>query len=282
MQISRVHIHPQLTSQHEQALLSYLNSVRNLSPAQWLILFEAVELLHQSTFVIDGITYTFRQFYNQFIDTPFADTFINQFIRLTELEEADVLQAAFAKKIVVLLQGISGFSAQQKTTRLLMVYCLYWWGAFARGYIFEQKVFRDLVESDIEFVAHDITNRQERFSPYDIVVAGMRGDIKYTTYFLAMERQIGPVTDFFITRAYDASQRKWRMVVAMRNDVWQRLDGETIPTSRENLASVLPQAASITIGNEQLIVIEYDDWKERVRRHIKSKGEKQDESTNIR
>ncbi len=81
---------------------------------------------------------------------------------------------------------------------------------------------------------------------------------------------------------YDASQREWRMVVAIQNDVWQQLDGETTPTSRENLALVLPQAASITVGNEQLIVIEYDDWKDRVRRYIQSKGENQDESTDIR
>ncbi len=81
---------------------------------------------------------------------------------------------------------------------------------------------------------------------------------------------------------YDASQREWRMVVAIQNDVWQQLDGETTPTSREDLALVLPQAASITVGNKQLIVIEYDDWKERVRRYIQSKGENQDESTDIR
>lgn len=32
---------------------------------------------------------------------------------------------------------------------------------------------------------------------------------------------------------------------------------------------------------EQLIVIEYDDWKDRARRHIQSKGANKNESTDI-
>jgi hypothetical protein len=271
LQLSRIEIHSQLTSQHEHVLLGYLHSTRNLPPAQWLILFEAVEHLGLSTLVIDATAYTFRQFYNQFIDAQFADTFIGQLVQLTELKEATVLQASIARQIVAFLQGLSGFSLQQKACRLFMVYCLYWWGAFARGYIFEQEIFEDLAESGIEYVPHDITDRQGRFSPYDLVIAGLRGDVKYTTYFLAQDGLPGFRADFFITRAYDTLKREWRKVVAIRHEVWQNFNGETTPSSREGFVSILPQAASITVQNEQLIVVEYDDWKNRIRRHIQSR-----------
>ena len=273
MQLSSIRIQPQLAPTHEQALLNYLDSTRSLSSADWSALFDAVELLDQSTLFIDRITYTFRQFYNQFIDKRFADSFITQLVQLTDLEKATVLQASVAQQIMTFLQGLSGFSPQQKTHRLLMVYCLYWWAAFARGYIFEQEVLRDLTENEIEFAAHDITIRQERFSAYDLVVAELRGDIKSTTYFLTKNRRIVSATDFFITRAYSRLEHKWRMVVVMRNHVWRQLNGDTIPTSLNDLTSVLPQAASIEIGNEQLIITEYDDWKDRIRHNIQSKGE---------
>jgi len=44
-------------------------------------------------------------------------------------------------------------------------YCLYWWSAFARGYIFALMAFRDMKVSGIKFTGHDISNRAERFSP---------------------------------------------------------------------------------------------------------------------
>jgi hypothetical protein len=59
----------------------------------------------------------------------------------------------------------------------LIIYCLAEWGAFARGYLFETMILRELQSSGILTQAHHPV--MERFSPYDLYVLGLGyGDIK--------------------------------------------------------------------------------------------------------
>ena len=68
---------------------------------------------------------------------------------------------------------------------LLQGYCLYWWQSFARGYAFEVYIMQDLTADGIQFQMHDVRNWVERYSPADLVVLDLLGDIKTSIYFHA-------------------------------------------------------------------------------------------------
>jgi len=133
------------------------------------------------------------------------------------------------------------------------------------------RLFRDLEASGITCAAHDVTDRWERLSPYDLIVLDLRGDIKYTTYFISAET-IGELTsDFFVTRIYDARNNKWIRVIVMTMGAWRRIDGETEPTALDEMASALSGPAVLEVGTRELIVMDYEAWKARVRA-IQEKG----------
>lgn len=116
-----------------------------------------------------------------------------------------------------------------------------------------------------------MTDRWERLSPYDLIVLDLRGDIKYTTYFISAET-IGELTsDFFVTRIYDARNNKWIRVIVMTMGAWRRIDGETEPTALDEMASALSGPAVLEVGTRELIVMDYEAWKARVRA-IQEKG----------
>jgi hypothetical protein len=55
--------------------------------------------------------------------------------------------------------------------------------------------------------------------------------------------------------------------------MWQTIDGETLLVLLERVADTLPQAARIVHQGVELTVIEYETWKEKVkRRQGKSSG----------
>ncbi len=56
------------------------------------------------------------------------------------------------------------------------------------------------------------------------------------------------------------------LVVMMRQPMWNTIDGDTILTTVEALAEVLPAAARIRIGDAEVIVTDYELWKRLVRR----------------
>ena len=206
------------------------------------------------------------------MDKRFADPFLEALTETQDLEkDALTLQASAARRIGRFLDGSPDFSRRDPKCQLLLVYCLYWWSAFARGYIFEVSIFRDLEASGIAYVAHDVTDRWERFSPYDLIVLDLRGDIKYTTYFISAET-IGELTsDFFVTRLYDTRDNTWIKGIVMTVEAWRRIDGETEPTTLDEMASALPGPASIEVGLRRLIVMDYEAWKVRIRA-IQKKG----------
>jgi hypothetical protein len=145
--------------------------------------------------------------------------------------DAPRLQAATARQIVQWVQQ-EFYQTGQAESRLLLTFCLYWWAAFSLNYTFEVEIFRDLRAAGVEFACHDITNRAERLSAFDLTVMGMCGDVKYSTYFLTLEEARTTEVDFFITRLYNEVNGRWLRVVFLIPAAWAAIDGETTKTGR--------------------------------------------------
>jgi hypothetical protein len=255
-----------LERRHQQALLQYLAGESKLSSADWLDLMEAIDVLAKSRVLLDDQALTFAQFYSEWVDRRYADEFLRTIVRIEDLEQAALTQqASVARQLVQGLNQTAGFDRRDMACQFLLVYCLFWWHAFARGYLFEVRIFRDLTASGIEFAGHDITDRTARQSPYDLVVSGMRGDIKSSTYFLSAETLGRLQSDFFITRAYHSTTREWVTIAVLRPEMWRRIDGETQAGTVQELSALLPTPVRIQIGAHQLVVILHEEWKRRIR-----------------
>jgi hypothetical protein len=268
MILNAIKLNPQLHQEHQRVLLRYLRDERTLSHHDWAMLSEAVDALSESRIMVDAEEQTFRQFYNEQIDAPFADSFLAQLLALADVEEEGRrAQAAIAQTIGRLLDRAEGFSRDDDHCRLLLIYCLYWWAAFARGYIFEVVVFRDLAASGIQFVAHNLARRDERFSRYDLLLLELRGDIKHTTYFLTAERLSLLDSDFFITRWYLG--REWLRVAILRETAWDIFSLPPCSDQRQigaldEVARTLPLTCAFFIDSALLTTLGYDQWKQRV------------------
>ena len=126
-------------------------------------------------------------------------------------------------------------------------------------------IFADLREAGIEFAAHDLLKREERRSPYDLMVLGRKGDVKFSTYFLHLARSFPLRHDFYITRLYAVSRRMWQDVVLLRPEVWAELDGETQATALEYTLNIFPTAAEVQLRGAPYIAVDYALWKDRVK-----------------
>jgi hypothetical protein len=69
------------------------------------------------------------------------------------------------------------------------------------------------------------------------------------------------------------------MVVFMQQDMWDVINGETLLVLLSEIADTLPQAARIVHEGLGLTVIDYETWKEKVRRQ-QEKDSKNDEPVN--
>lgn len=253
-----------LLSEHDAALSEYLRGAGRLTRAQWQSLREAIDLMAHSIVTFQERDYTFTRFYETFIDQQFAESFLQALVVTSDVaQDAPRLQAATARQIVQWVQQQDFYQKGQIESRWLLTFCLYWWSAFAVGYAFEVEIFRDLRAEGIQFFAHDITNREERLSPFDLTVLGLRGDVKYSTWFLTVENARLAGLDFFITRLYDESGAGWLRVVLL-TPLAQKLIGDaTTPATAMETVPELP--ATVTAGAAQLRLIRYEDWKARVR-----------------
>ena len=182
--------------------------------------------------------------------------------------DAPRLQAATARQIVQWMQQQGFYQKGQAESRWLLIFCLYWWSAFALGYAFEVEIFRDLQAAGVEFFGHDITNREERLSPFDLTVMGLRGDVKYSTWFLTVENARTEGLDFFITQLYDENGAHWLRVVLLTPVARQLIGGVTVPASSAEPLPALPSAIAA-----QLALVRYDEWKACVRTLQTPKGD---------
>lgn len=79
--------------------------------------------------------------------------------------------------------------------------------------------------------------------------------------------------DFFITRAWLPNQRSRILVVFLQELTWDEIDGETLFTQLSMLETVLPKPARIAYHSGELVVSEYEFWKEKMRQYQIDRGE---------
>jgi hypothetical protein len=252
-----------------QIVLAYLTRGHNFGRDEWRQAIIAFDRLKHAVVVTSNKMLPFPLIYRQHIEEPYANRFIQSLYQAASIEQSGTkLWATIASQIAGDLTQAHLFQPGLPATRLLLAYCLYWWRSFTLGYALEIEIQRDLQESAIEFEAHDLLQREERLSPYDILVSGFKGDIKTSVYFLQAVRSQNLAHDFYITKI--AGPEKARiMVVFMQQDMWHSINGETLLLLLEEVAQTLPQAVRIKHEGLELTVIDYEFWKEKIRGYQK-------------
>jgi hypothetical protein len=263
--VMRVELGSNLTGEHQSLVRRYLGEAERFSLAEWVTLLEAFTRLGDSTVWLGEAPSSFQAFYDDFVDQAYSDGFIADLVAETDLVvRAPVIQASYARRIYQPLRREPLALGGTPETECLLSYCLYWWASFARGCAFELEIFRDLEAAGIHFVAHDLRLREQRFSPSDLVVLGMTGDVKNTTYFLYVARSFPLTCDFYITRLYDAGVRRYVRIVILTAETWRRLDGETVSSDLAQAVQLLPRVVGVTFLGYDLVVADYEQWKQKV------------------
>ncbi len=271
-----IRLSAQLTAAHQTAILKYLRSPGTLSQSEWVTALAAFDALSSCLVLHEGKSQTFAQFYQEFFDRPYSSALITELLALDDVEGAGTqLAGKMGKQAAANLTSVGLQEPMNEAQRLLLAYCLYWWNAFAKGYITEITIFRDLQQSGIVFQAHDLRRLTERYSPDDLTISGLRGDIKSSTYFLHTARHYPLKHDFYIAALFDSKSRQRRRVVIMPVVAWGKIDGDTMAADLEQAAALLPQPVAVTIKGQRLIVVEYNLWKEKIRAFQK-RGETND------
>jgi hypothetical protein len=129
----------------------------------------------------------------------------------------------------------------------------------------------------VSFTAHDLHLRLERFTPYDLIVLGFRGDVKTSTYFLSLTGGVLE-NDFYITRLWLSEARSRTLIVFLKTLMWDEIDGETLLVAWRELELCLPQPARIAHRGGELVVSDYGVWKEKMRAY-QAQQEVRDERT---
>ena len=258
---------PAYTFEHEQLTLRYLRLGRlALTFAEWKVLFTAFDLLHQAVVEVKQGSMSFRTIYQEQVDRPFADRYIDALLQLVNITQGqDALRAQFARQIWDRLQEASFYDSEVPAGNLLVAYCLYFWESFAMGYAFEVEIFRDLRASGIDFSAHDIRDRRARLSAYDLVVLNLYGDIKNTLYFLQVRRSQHLQHDFYITRFYEG-QRRYTLIVMVQLAVWETIDGDTINGLLYEATKQFPRPVQVALDTGSVVVVDYAIWKAKILR----------------
>lgn len=174
-----------------------------LQKEQWRQLREVMIILARSHVTFTGNTRTFGRFYYEEVDTPHAELFLLRLLTCENVERDGArIQAEIARAIVEYFQNQGFFQPGIVETYYLLAFCLYRWWNFARGYIFEVSIFRDLEQSGIVFAAHDLSRSGERYSDCDLIMLGLKGDIKRSLYFLDDLASTPLAHDFYLTRLF--------------------------------------------------------------------------------
>jgi hypothetical protein len=177
--------------------------------------------------------------------------------------EGAALWARYARRIVQEVAQRGWRRSEIPETRLLLAHLLYWWGAFARGYALEVEVFRDLERSGVAFTAHDLRDRQQRFSPSDLTVLGMAGDIKTSVYFVQAATAL--VHDFYLVRLV-VQEQEYTLVAMLQPEAWDQINGDTVRGELTALVQHFPAPVGIIHHGHRLVVLDYNAWKSRVLR----------------
>jgi len=261
-----IELAPGLTAEDRGALRKYLADPYRLSDAEWQRVRTAIDLLARSTIVFSERRYTVKQFYAVFINGTYARPYLRQLAE-TDAPERDGprLQAETARKILAWLH-LSGLTPSAiPGAEYPIIYCLYQWASFGRGYLFERTVIQDLRAAGIVLAAHAPEHGRERYTTGDLSIAGIGdGDIKSSLYFL--EDLADPRAAFYITRLYDADSHAVRQVVFMTPEAWRQVDGEPRPASIAQAARHFPLPVLVEAAGRSWVVVEYAVWKDRILR----------------
>ena len=188
------------------------------------------------------------------------------------VEESPQITARFARQIRNVLEEEGLLMRDAPFSVLLQGYCLYWWQSFSRGYAFEVYIMRDLKAANIEFQMHDIRSQRGRLSPADLIVLDLLGDIKTSVYFLQWQSRGELPNDFYITRLYEKG-REITLVVFQKPHAWDVLNGgNTIPGTLKTILDLLPSPIEIEQRGIMLVVVDYETWKQMVRKKQSGQG----------
>ncbi len=265
-QITRIILPARLADDQQRLLIKYLRLPRSLSREEWARALAAFDLLHEGRVQWGDETMTLQQFYLRTIDSLHANAIIDELLAAADAEIAGRrLTEKYWREINAGLAalGVTGATTEE---RALLVYCLYWWRSFCKGYGREVAVFRDLEQSGIEFEAHDLRDPASRRTAYDLIVLGHWGDVENSTYFIHTARLFPLRCDFYIARLWDEIVNQWLDLVLLKPEVWHELNGKPTPCSWKAIPQVLPAVAEIALRGETLIVAPYEKWKECVLR----------------
>jgi hypothetical protein len=263
MTVTEIQLPAGFTAEYEQAVISYLAGTLH-GRKVWQTAFAAYDLLDRAMLVMPEGHYSFRALYQEIVDRQMADSYLRELLALDYVrEDSPALWSSYARQIVTICQQRGWQEAALPGARVLQSYLLYWWGAFARGYAFEVEVFRDLRNSGVEFQAHDLLDRQERYSPSDLIVSGMTGDIKTSVYFVQVATPLQH--DFYIVRLFVQGQ-SYTLAVMLQSSAWEEINGDTILGTLGTLVTGFPYPVRIKQGVHELVALRYDEWKRRILR----------------
>lgn len=257
------------TAAHEQRVVDYLAG-RLRGRAAWRLAFAAFDLLDQAVLVTTKGRHTFRTLYLEVVEDAFAGDYLRELLALDDVaEESPALWSGYARQVVAECRRRGRREADLPGARLLVSYLLYWWGAFARGYAFEVEIFRDLQRSGLRFQARDLTARQARYSPGDLIVSGMLGDIKTSVYFVQVAAPLAH--DFYIVRLFEKG-RPYTLAVMLQPEVGEEIDGDTVEGTLDAVVTRYPDAVRIDAGGHELAALDYGEWKRRILRLQREAG----------
>ncbi|MBC8263024.1 MAG: hypothetical protein H8E47_02745 [Anaerolineales bacterium] len=261
----KITLHPSLDQSDSNILARYLQESHRFYSKEWQALMRAIDRLERSQVWFQGQRYTFRQFYRQMIDDRYAGPFLEQLYNLADVgQKGRRLWAARAREIARWLRQTGLRDDQTDYAGYLAAYCLYWWSAFARGYIFELSIFRKLESNGVIFSPHDPRQLSERYAGHDLTIGDWKGDVKLSFYFLPEMK--APPLDFYVTRLYDRLQHVYQIVVLMQMTVWEQIDGDTLPGHLAAALYLLPHPVRSTLGDQVWVLSLFADWKHRSRR----------------
>ncbi len=257
---------PDFTLLHKMTVHAYLQDYRALDNDGWRILLEAFDLLRKARLVRGNRVWTFEEIYRHAIEGRYATQFLEQLLAMAHpLHEGIPLKAQIARQILTDLAANGWYDPQETGSKYLLAYAYYWWDSFAKGYIFEVSIFRDLDAAGILYTAHNILDPTERLAICDLIIEGWQGDIKTSTYFLHASRTSALPHDFYITRLFDTSRKAWVCAVLMRPAVWKDLNGDVLVADIRQAAQFFPSAVQIDLVEGRFVVLDYKVWKDRVR-----------------
>jgi hypothetical protein len=261
----RITLPDTFTTKQQRLVLKYLTEGRwSLASAEWEELLAGFNALHKAVIETGTLRRTFRQVYEEYIDIPLADPYINRLLALEDVaRDHHSLWAETARTVMSHLHQVQLYKRDIPEANLLLAYCLYFWESFSKGYAFEVEIYQDLTKSGIVFQAHDIRERIARLSPYDLAVLNFKGDIKTSSYFLHIGAGRGLPHDFYITRFYEG-KRQLTLVVILQLDTWKEIDGDTITALLHEATRHFPVPVLVTLAQGTVVVAEYEVWKTKV------------------